>query len=88
MRIKVLTTFLDGKDRFEKDDERTVENERGARFVAAGWAKSLSGDMPVPVELTDEQMAQAKAQLRINAEAVGLDIHNSTLGVTSAVKGA
>lgn len=43
MRIKCLTTFLDGKDRFEKDDQRTVDDERGARFCANGWAEDLSG---------------------------------------------
>lgn len=38
MRIVCDTTFLDGRDRFEKGDQRTVDDERGARFVANGWA--------------------------------------------------
>jgi hypothetical protein len=46
MKIKCLTTFLDGKDRFEADDIRTVDDERGARFCANGWAEDLSGAVP------------------------------------------
>lgn len=38
MRIQCLTTFLDGPDRFERGDLRTVADERGAFFVAQGWA--------------------------------------------------
>lgn len=45
MKIHCLTTFLDVVDRFEKDDQRTVDDERGARFVAAGWAKDASGEV-------------------------------------------
>lgn len=43
MRIECTTTFLDGTDRFEAGDIRTVDDERGARLVANGWAKDLSG---------------------------------------------
>lgn len=43
MKIQCTTTFLDGTDRFENGDVRTVEDERGARFVAAGWATDLAG---------------------------------------------
>jgi hypothetical protein len=43
MRIKCLTTFLDGAERFAADDIRTVPDERGAYFVANGWAEDLSG---------------------------------------------
>lgn len=46
MKIKCLTPFLDGTDRFEVDDTRTVDDERGARFIAAGWAEDLSGALP------------------------------------------
>ncbi|MDP1686874.1 hypothetical protein [Hydrogenophaga sp.] len=38
MKITCLTTFLDGTDRFEKGDTRTVSHERGAYFLANGWA--------------------------------------------------
>jgi hypothetical protein len=46
MKIKVLNTFLDGRDRFEKDDVRTVSDEEGARFVGNGWAEDVSGAIP------------------------------------------
>ncbi len=50
MRIKVLTTFLDGRDKFHADDVRTVEDEEAAqRFIAAGWAVEY-GQQPVLVE--------------------------------------
>lgn len=38
MRIICTTTFLDGRDRFEAGDTRTVDDERGSYFVANGWA--------------------------------------------------
>lgn len=38
MKITCTTTFLDGPERFEAGDVRQVDDERGARFVAAGWA--------------------------------------------------
>ena len=43
MKIECLSTFLDGRDRFEIGDVRTVDDERGAKFVAAGWAKDTDG---------------------------------------------
>jgi hypothetical protein len=46
MKIEALTTFLDGRDRFEAGDVRTVSDEDGARFCAAGWAKDISGTVP------------------------------------------
>lgn len=46
MKVTCITTFLDGRDRFEAGDVRQVDDERGARFVAAGWA---TADEPQPV---------------------------------------
>ena len=43
MQIQCLHTFLDGTQRFERDETRIVDDERGAYFVAQGWAKDLSG---------------------------------------------
>jgi hypothetical protein len=43
MKIECLTTFLDGTDRFEAGDIRTVDDERGARLVGNGWAKDTAG---------------------------------------------
>lgn len=45
MRITCTTTFLDGRDRFEAGETRVVDDERGARFVANGWA-TADGDAP------------------------------------------
>lgn len=38
MRIECKTTFLDGAERFEVGDIRTVDDARGHRFLALGWA--------------------------------------------------
>lgn len=38
MKIHCTATFLDGRDRFEMGDVRTVDTDRGAYFVANGWA--------------------------------------------------
>lgn len=65
MKIKCLTTFLDGKERFEKDDVRTVDDERGAQFVANGWAEDVAG-----------RVATGHA-----ADAGSLTINNSTIGL-------
>lgn len=43
MRIKCLTTFMDGADRFEAGDVRTVDDGRASVFVALGWAKPEGG---------------------------------------------
>jgi hypothetical protein len=47
MKITCLTTFLHGRDRYEKDDVRTVDDELGAYFVANGWA-SAGGEPVAP----------------------------------------
>jgi len=72
MRIKVLTTFLDGRDRFEKDDHRVVQptdtetaEERAMRFISNGW---------VSAEGVTLQADSA-------TDSVDLDIHNSALGL-------
>lgn len=45
MRIKCLTTFLEGRDRFEAGDVRTVPDADAARFIAAGWAAAADDAM-------------------------------------------
>lgn len=69
MKIKATTTFLDGTDRFEKDDERTVSDERGAYFVANGWAEDAAGRVAT-VE------AAATTDLNINNSGLGLGDSN------------
>ena len=64
MKIECLTTFLDGTDRFEMGDVRTVSDERGARLVANGWAKDTEGRVA-----TGE--ATASVDLTINSSTIG-----------------
>lgn len=39
MRIHCLTTFMDGADRFERDEVRHIDDARAARFIQHGWAR-------------------------------------------------
>src|SRR3972149_7730665 len=67
MKIKVLEEkFLDGRDTYLKDEIRTVEDERGRRFVENGWAEDLDG----VVKTGDRDKSQGR----------DLDIQKSTLG--------
>ena len=43
--------ILDGRDRFEAGDVRQIDDERGARFVTAGWA--TADEQPVPAVAGD-----------------------------------
>jgi hypothetical protein len=72
VKIKCLTTFLDGTRRFEVGDEVTVDAADGTRFVVAGWAKT-EGDTA--------NAAQA------DAAPVTLDLANSSFVVTSPAVG-
>ncbi len=45
MKIQCLTTFLEGADRFEEGDIRTVQDDVGVRLVANGWAKDVTGEV-------------------------------------------
>ena len=51
MKITCLTTFLDGPDRFDQGDVRTVDDTRAAYFIANGWA--TAGNAPVVIEAGD-----------------------------------
>jgi hypothetical protein len=68
MKIICDTTFLDGVDRFEAGDARTVDDQRGAYFVANGWAH------PAGAEPAAEPAAAAAA------DSVTLAVNNGTLG--------
>lgn len=68
MKIKCLTTFLDGADRFEQDDTRTVADERGAYFVEQGWAEDLNPD----AQAAAQPSAPGSVDLSINSSTVGL----------------
>lgn len=69
MKIKAITTFIDGTDRFEAGDQRTVEDERGAYFVGNGWAIDLAGQAV-------EGETAASTDLNINNSGLGLGDRN------------
>jgi len=60
MKILCNTTFLDGRDRFEAGDTRTVDDDRGARFIAAGWA-AIPGEQPVATATGDTTLDVQRA---------------------------
>lgn len=41
------TTFLDGRERFEKGETRVVDDDRAAFFLRSGWVHEAGG---VPAE--------------------------------------
>lgn len=53
MRIECTTTFLDGRERFEAGDTFTVSDERGAAFIANGWAKKVGDETPAALPSQD-----------------------------------
>jgi len=65
MKIQVLSTFLDGTDRFEKDDCRTVSDDDGARFVANGWAEYVDGRVATGAS------ASGETNLSVNNSVIG-----------------
>lgn len=68
MKIECLTTFLAGRDRFEKGDIRTVADDRAYWFIALGWA-AKQGEAPAPA-------STAPAALDIHNSAIGLGDSN------------
>ncbi len=69
MKIEVLNTFLDGTEKFESGDVRTVSDERGAYFVANGWAKDQANRVA-----TGEP--GGSAELNIQNSVIGLGDNN------------
>lgn len=45
MKIEILETFLDGRDRYENGEVREVSEDSGAYFCGCGWAKDMSGNV-------------------------------------------
>lgn len=60
MKIECLTTFLDGTDRFESGDVRTIDDPRAVRFIANGWASDPTGTV------TSDNAAQLMTDLAID----------------------
>lgn len=48
MKIECKTTFLDGRDRFEAGDVRTVDDSKAAYFINNGWAAKVGEEGAVP----------------------------------------
>lgn len=67
MRIECITSFLDGRERFEKGDIFTVDDTKAAYFVQQKWAKEVGAPTPTP---TPDAVGPAD-----------LTIHNSKLGL-------
>jgi hypothetical protein len=47
--------FLDGYDRYEKDQEYEVDDRDGARFVGNGWASSPDYELPGRSQVMNEE---------------------------------
>lgn len=43
MKVICDTTFLDGRDRFEKGEVRVVADDRARYFIQQGWAHEEGG---------------------------------------------
>lgn len=70
MKIECLSKFLDGTDSFEKDDIRTVDEEKGARFVANGWAQDVAG------RVATGSASDSATDLTIDKSVIGLGDSN------------
>ncbi|MCC7066307.1 MAG: hypothetical protein IT456_26165, partial [Planctomycetes bacterium] len=68
MKIICDTTFLDGKDRFENGDQRTVDDVRGAYFIANGWAHEVGGEPAAP--------AVGDVTLDVHKSVLGQEVRN------------
>ncbi len=69
MRIKCITTFIDGSRRFEKDDSVTVDDADGARFCGHGWAVA-DGEQAVVSN------ASAETTLAVQSSTIGQSASN------------
>jgi len=70
MRIKVLNTFMDGRDRFSKDEVREISDETGLRAVANGWAEDMAG------RVATGKPKQASADLVVDKVTLGVGDSN------------
>lgn len=70
MRIKVLNTFLIGRDRFTKGEIREVSEEIGLNAVANGWAEDTAG------RVATGNPKQASADLVVDKINIGVSDSN------------
>jgi len=69
MKIICDTTFLDGKDRFENGDQRTVDDALGAYFVDNKWAHTVGSE-------TDSSPTEANVTLDVQSAVIGTEVRN------------
>lgn len=50
MKIKALCKFKDGTDLFEKDDIRTIDDDKALYFINMAWAMGDDGSFNQPFE--------------------------------------
>jgi hypothetical protein len=46
MKIECVTSFKHGHEQYGEGDVRVVDDDLGAYFCAASWAKDLDGKVP------------------------------------------
>lgn len=47
MQVKILEEkILEGREVFLKDEVRSVPDDMAKRWIAAGWAKDVTGEIP------------------------------------------
>lgn len=66
MQILVLNTFMYGRDRYIKDEVRSVSEEVGLSAVGNGWAEDMAGRV---------------ATNKTKQESVDLVVDKSTIGL-------
>ena len=66
MRIECLTTFLDGRERFEKGDIFTIDDAKAMCFISNKWAKLAGDPTPAPdgAVAVDLQVQSAEHSLK------------------------
>ena len=69
MKIICDTTFLDGTDRFENGDQRTVDDVRGAYFIANGWAHQVGSELAPATPSGD-------VTLDVQSAVIGTEVRN------------
>ncbi|MDI6748239.1 MAG: hypothetical protein QMD17_13965 [Rhodocyclaceae bacterium] len=70
MQVKILSTFLDGYDRYIAGDTRTIDSADAARFIKAGWVSAV--DVPAEPDATTTATNLAVADLD---HSTGVDNH-------------
>lgn len=59
MKIKAISAFLDGEDRYEKNGEYSVTDLKGVIFMAHGWAIDANSQQDVALEVQSVSLSSA-----------------------------